>query len=194
VLGEQLLGFRRREGALMWVAIRDLDFNYMISIVKSSVDVARRTATDPLITDMLQSFNTPQEALEDLWIGLLLALRKEDLKTLDEITIDRPVVEAMLRTSHHPNGLVIPSLGLFGAEEGPDTAPRFRQLSAKHSDLEWDINIVYDLLIGAMRTNYGELQVDDALEPWLRYWDTATGLNRAITRLAVLEKIGILQT
>lgn len=171
--------------------IRELDFEAIIDRVARATNMAKRVACDGTMQTMLEHVRTPQDAWETLRDALLIATLRNATE-VDDVGIDKPIVEALVRAQHHPLADALPDVGLRDSLHGPNVAPHFAALSNQHAELSWDIDVVQSLVIRAIR-EYGEHELDETQPPWLMHWDRASAAATALIDLVTLRTLGDLR-
>ena len=168
--------------------IKDLDFREIVARVERATAASKRQSCDDLLQADLGFVQTPSDAVALLSNNLVLAALRHT-KTLDDIDIKDPLVQAVVRTQHHPLAPPIPSVHVEEGLRGPDAGQRLRDLVAAHPELSWDVDIVQDLVIRAIR-QFGDHELDDSQPPWLMYWSPASAAASALIVLVTLRVFG----
>ena len=168
--------------------IKDLDFREIVAKIERATDATKRRSCDGLIQADIDFVQTPADAVALLSNHLVLAALHH-AKTLDDIDIKNALVQAVVRTQHHRLAQPIPSVSVEGGLRGPDAGQRLRDLVAAHPELTWDVDVVQELVIRAIRT-FGDHELDDSQPPWLMYWSPAGAAAHALVILVTLRVFG----
>jgi hypothetical protein len=169
--------------------IRDLDFAAILDRVARATNPARRASAGGMFHADLQFVHSRSDAvcmLRDL--VMLAALR--DAKSLDDIQPDQPLVEAFVRVQHHPDARTFTRVKVQEGLYGPDAGPRLREIVAAHPELTWNPDEVQKLIITAIRTQYGDHELEDAQPPWLMPWSPASKAADALFALITFRTFG----
>jgi hypothetical protein len=169
--------------------IRDLDLDAIVETVARSTDVARGRACDALIQEDLDQSPRLEQRIASLrdYIGIA-AMRS--VAGPEELRIEQPLVEAFVRTHHHPAAPTeLSSFTIPGKAPG---GQRFAELANEHPELKWDKQIVKALLWRAIQAN-GDHEVDTAKPPWKMYWGPSNGAAYALVIFATYEALGSLE-
>lgn len=169
--------------------IRDLDLDTIVETVLRATDVANGRACDSLIQEDLDQSRTLERRFASLRDYMVLAAM-EDVAAPEELRIEQPLVEAFVRTHHHPAApQELPTFTFVGKAPARD---RFVELSQKHPELKWDKKIVKALLWSAIQAN-GNHELDDASPPWKMYWGPSSGAAYALVIFITYEAFGSLE-
>lgn len=172
--------------------IKDLDFSEIVARIQRATDVSKRRCCDATLQADIDFVQAPADAVALLSNQLVLAALRHT-RTLDDIDIKDALVQAVVRTQHHPLAQPIPPVKVEEALRGPDAGERLRELVAAHPELTWDVDVVQELVIRAIR-QFGEHELDDSQPPSRMYWSPATAAACALIVLVTLRLFGDLAT
>jgi hypothetical protein len=173
----------------MLTRIRDLDFDVLIGHVVDRIDRARRRGCTMVVNMALLEATTPEAAVMTARNAVLVAALRHTTG-LDELTIERPLVEAVVRFQHHPLARPLPDLEVRDAVRGPSAAPRLTELANAHPELGWDADAVPAAILRELRDAHGDHELDDAEPPWLMHWDAASPAFSALMVFVTLRALG----
>lgn len=175
--------------ATMVKRIRDLDFNAIAAAVARRVNRATRTTADGLINNDLSWIRSPRTAVLRMRSHILMAALS-NARTLDDVTFERPIVQALVRIQHHPLAAAISDVPVQHGIDGPDAAPTLNAIIDAHPELGWDPDAVAQLIVRELRERHGDHELDDAEPPHLMYWGPGSAVAYAFRLLVTLRELG----
>jgi hypothetical protein len=168
--------------------IHELDFDAIVQTIAKATDKSRRIACVGPIHTRVRHISSPSDAWEMLRNGLLQAIVRH-AQSLEDVTFEQPLVQALVRAQHHPLAKPVPMLEVEGGLRGPDVSPKLNGLAAAHPELGWDLEEIQKLVIRAIR-EYGDHELDDREPPWQMHWDRASAAATALIYLVTLRALG----
>ena len=169
--------------------IRDLRLDEIVEAVQRATDVGRGRACDALIQEELDQSPTLELRLQSLRDNIGIAAMKR-VATPEELRIQQPLVEAFVRTHHHP--AAPPAFADFELPGKRPAGPRFTELAKQHPELKWDKQIVKALLWSAIQAN-GDHELDDASPPWRMYWGPSSAAAHTLVVFVTYEAFGSME-
>jgi len=170
--------------------VASIEMSGMRARLVAAIDRETRTGYDATNTRALRAASNEAEAITHLRGMLYTALRRQ-VATPDEVALDGPVVEAIVRISRHVEVAPIESVPLEPVHGGPDLGPRLRGAYAWRPR-PWDKTAVVALLVREIQTRHGGHTVNDGMPPWLMVWGPATAIVRALFTLWAFDAAGLL--
>lgn len=171
--------------------IRDLDFGMIVASIANATDPQRRIGCDGITQGVISRAKSESDGWKILRNALLsAALYHAD--SFDDVTFDKPFVEALIRAQHHALATPIPNFKLRGGLSGPSAGPHLNALAEANPNLGWNLDTIQQLMIREILSN-GSHQLDDAQPPWLMHWDKASAAATALIDLVTLRALGDLK-
>lgn len=169
--------------------IRDLDFDAIAAEVVRRVNRVERTTDDGLLNNDLLWIKSPETAVLRMRNHILMAALRHARK-LDDVTLDRPVIQALVRIQHHPLASPIPEVPVQHGIEGSDASPRLTAIVEAHPELGWDPEVVAQLIVRELRELHGDHELDDGEPPHLMHWGSGSAVAYAFRLLVTLRALG----
>lgn len=170
--------------------VADLKMADMHQQLVAAIDRENRSGYDATNTRALRSASCEADAITRVRDMLYAALRRQ-VTTPEEIEMDGPIVEAIVRISRHSEVAPIDIVPLDRSGNGADLGPRLRGAAAWRPR-PWDKAAVVDLLIRDIQKRHGSHRVNDGMPPWLMVWGPATAIARALFTLWAYDAAGLL--
>lgn len=165
--------------------IHDLDIDVVIEQIERATDPKTDRSADPLIDNELRQ--TPRRERVELLRDAIVNAALNVVTSVDELTIEWPLMRALVRVHHHPFAAKsFPKRSLAGVDVGPV----FEAMVQADPGLTWNIDDVARDLIQSVREADGDHEVELEQRPWMTAWGRAIQPMFALWIFVTLRKLG----